>query len=245
MPRPLYAIGDVHGHLNKLEAAIADIDRDGGTEAQVIFLGDLVDRGPDSKGVIDFVMQGLAQRRNWTVLTGNHDRMFRYFMEPSPRVDMRLRPDLYWLHERLGGMDTLASYGVDLGPDARLHEIHKAAQAVVPDTHVRFLTGLPYYSHHEDLLFVHAGVRPEVSLEDQVLDDLVWIREDFLTYHKPHPWLVVHGHTPVERATHFGNHVNLDSGAGFGRALSVGVFEGGRVWTLDARGRQRMPLSGT
>ena len=240
MTTPIYAIGDIHGHLDKLEEVTARIFADGGPDAEVVFLGDLVDRGPDSKGVIDFVLNGLEQGRNWTVLTGNHDRMFRYFLELSPRVDMRLRPDLYWLHERLGGRETLASYGLTFDPEARLSEIHAAARATVPEQHVTFLTQLPYTKLHSDLLFVHAGIRPEVALEDQLDDDLCWIREDFLNYPNPHPWLVVHGHTPVDRPTHFGNHVNLDTGAGYGQAITAAVFENGRLWHLTAQGREEL-----
>jgi len=240
MTMPIYAIGDIHGHLDKLEEVMARIVADGGPDAEVVFLGDLVDRGPDSKGVIEFVLNGLKQGRNWTVLTGNHDRMFRYFLEPSPRVDMRLRPDLYWLHDRLGGRETLASYGLTFDAEARLSEIHAAARATVPDEHVTFLTQLPYTKLHGNLLFVHAGIRPEVALEDQLDDDLCWIREDFLNYPYPHPWLVVHGHTPVVRPTHFGNHVNLDTGAGYGEAITAAVFENGRVWHLTSEGRQEL-----
>ncbi|MFY0659725.1 MAG: serine/threonine protein phosphatase [Shimia sp.] len=240
MTTPVYAIGDIHGHLDKLEEVMERIVADGGPNAEVVFLGDLVDRGPDSKGVIDFVLNGLEQGRNWTVLNGNHDRMFRYFLEPSPRVDMRLRPDLYWLHDRLGGRNTLTSYGVHFDAETRLSEIHAAARATVPEDHVTFLTNLPYFKQHGDLLFVHAGVRPEVALADQLEDDLCWIREDFLTYEQPHPWLVVHGHTPVVHPAHFGNHVNLDTGAGYGQAVTAAVFEDGRVWHLTSQGRQEL-----
>ena len=238
MTTPIYAIGDIHGHLDKLEEVTARIFADGGPDAEVVFLGDLVDRGPDSKGVIDFVLNGLEQGRNWTVLTGNHDRMFRYFLELSPRVDMRLRPDLYWLHERLGGRETLASYGLTFDPEARLSEIHAAARATVPEQHVTFLTQLPYTKLHSDLLFVHAGIRPEVALADQDPEDLYWIRAEFLDHPDPHPWLVVHGHTAVQRAEHHGNRVNLDSGAGFGRPITAAVIEGRNVWELGPFGRQ-------
>uniref|UniRef100_UPI0025D8DE2D metallophosphoesterase n=1 Tax=uncultured Shimia sp. TaxID=573152 RepID=UPI0025D8DE2D len=198
------------------------------------------DRGPNSKGVIDFVLNGLKQGRNWTVLTGNHDRMFHYFLEPSPRFDMRLRPDLYWLHARLGGRETLASYGLHFEQEARLSEIHAAARAAVPAEHVEFLTSLPYTKQHEGLLFVHAGIHPEIALADQSEDDLCWIRDDFLSYSRPHPWLVVHGHTPVDHPTHCGNRVNLDTGAGYGRPVSAAFFEDGRVWSLMPEGRQEL-----
>lgn len=240
MTSPIYAIGDIHGYLDKLEEVMDQIVADGGPGAEVVFLGDLVDRGPDSKGVIDFVLNGLKQGRNWTILNGNHDRMFRYFLEPSPRVDMRLRPDLYWLHERLGGRETLASYGLHFDAEARLSEIHAAARATVPKEHVTFLDNLPYLKQHDDVLFVHAGIRPGVSLDAQSVDDLCWIRDEFLSHTAPHPWLIVHGHTPVEQPTHHGNRVSLDTGAGYGNPVTAAVFENGKVWALTPAGREAL-----
>ncbi|CUH51414.1 metallophosphoesterase family protein [Shimia marina] len=238
MPTPIYAIGDIHGHLDKLQEVLARIDADGGKDARVIFLGDLVDRGPDSCGVIDLVMSGMQEGRNWTALMGNHDRMFTYFMEPVPRPELRLRADLHWLHKRLGGTETLASYGVTFPEDERLGTIHRAARAKVPERHIRFLRALPYYVQEDALLFVHAGIQPGVALGLQSPDDLCWLREPFLLHQDPHPWLVVHGHTPVQTPTHFGNRVALDTGAGYGQPISVGVFEEQDCWVLTENGRE-------
>ena len=243
MTKTVYAIGDVHGHLDKLEDAIFQIDKDGGADAKVVFLGDLVDRGPDSQGVVEFVLFRLEQGRNWRVLTGNHDRMFRLFLEPVPRADHCLRSDLTWLHPRLGGAETLASYGVNVADLSSVDEIHAAARATVPQTHLKFLSELPYHHLDGDVLFVHAGVRPDVPLTAQTDDDLCWIRDPFLSYRKPHPWLVVHGHTPEEHPTHHGNRVCLDTGAGYGHKLSVGVFEDGDVFSLTSKGRDRLHVN--
>ena len=85
---------------------------------------------------------------------------------------------------------------------------------------------------------MHAGIRPGLALADQVEDDLIWIRDPFLTSPDPHPWIVVHGHTALKTATHFGNRIDLDSGAGYGRPLSVAAFDGDGVFLLTERGRE-------
>ena len=107
MTKPIYAIGDIHGQTEQLERALELITMDGGAEAEVVFVGDYVDRGPDSRGVIDRLMQGQADGRNWICLKGNHDRMFTWFMEDFPREDPHLPVELYYLQERIGGAQTL------------------------------------------------------------------------------------------------------------------------------------------
>ncbi len=91
-----------------------------------------------------------------------------------------------------------------------------------------------------DLLFVHAGIAPDVPLEQQVENDLVWIREPFLSHEGAHPWLVVHGHTALQRARHFGNRIDLDGGAAYGRPLVPAVFEGRECWLLEKSGRMAL-----
>ena len=103
MSDTLYAIGDVHGQLAQLETALMLIEKDGGAEAKTVFVGDLVDRGQDSRRVIELIMDGLAAGRNWTVLKGNHDRMFDWFMQTPLRQDPHLQIGHSWLHPRLGG----------------------------------------------------------------------------------------------------------------------------------------------
>lgn len=238
MQQPIYAIGDIHGQLDKLDAALDRVERDGGTGARIVFLGDYTDRGPNSRGVIARLSAGLAEGRDWICLRGNHDRMFAMFMEPYPRNDARTLVGYHWLHPRIGGIETLASYGVPVDEGDRIFEVHERARAAVPPSHLDFLAGLGDYHRSGDLFFVHAGIRPGVALEAQTQDDMIWIRETFLDDPQPHPWLVVHGHTHISAPRHYGNRVNLDSGAGHGHDLTAAVFEGDQVWILTETGRR-------
>jgi serine/threonine protein phosphatase 1 len=237
-----YAIGDIHGALGKLHAAHRLIAEDMAQHgaAPVVHLGDLVDRGADSRGVIDFLMDGLAAGRDWVVLKGNHDRMFAGFLKAADWHDPRLRPDLSWLHPRLGGAATLASYGVRAAADRPVLAVQTEAANLVPQRHRDFLDGLPLILRRGPVAFVHAGVRPGVALDAQVEDDLTWIREPFLSDDRDHGALIVHGHTVVERPTHYGNRVNIDTGAGYDGPLTAIVVEDTRVFVLTASGR--MPL---
>lgn len=241
MVTPIYAIGDIHGQLGELEAALARIDADGGTDARVVFLGDYTDRGANSRAVLDRLIAGQAEGRDWITLKGNHDRMFAMFMREYPANDDRLLVGYHWLHERIGGIETLASYGVQVEDGDRIFRVHAEARAAVPEAHLRFLEALPITHLTDDLLFVHAGIRPGVPLEQQTEHDLIWIRQEFLNNTRPHPWLVVHGHTPCRRAEHRGNRINLDAGAGYGRPLVSAVFEGRDCWLLTDQGR--VPLT--
>lgn len=235
--KPIYAIGDIHGQFDMLCRALEWIDADGGPEARVVFLGDLVDRGPDSFGVIELLIRGMEEGRDWVPLLGNHDRMFRRFLEDGTRHDTRILSGRGWLHPALGGPMTLASYGVETGEDRPDDAILADARARVPEAHCRFLNDRKTLHREPGLIFVHAGLRPGVPVDQQDEDDLVWIRETFLNETRPFEALVVHGHTAIEAATHYGNRVNLDTGAGYGRPLTVGVFEGDTVYTLSEFGR--------
>lgn len=231
----VYAIGDIHGHLSKLEQALALVEAEAGPDAEVVFLGDLVDRGPASRGVLDLLIAGQAAGRRWTVLKGNHDLLFQTYLESGTEYDPRIRSGKSWLHDNLGGYETLRSYGVLSKRSSR--DLLTEARATVPEAHLHFLTGLPLYHERGDLLFVHAGIVPGAALKWQGPDELLWIREPFLSYARPHPWLVVHGHSAVDYPEHRGNRVNLDGGAGHGRALLPAVFEGRKVSLLTDAGR--------
>ncbi|MEW9918042.1 metallophosphoesterase family protein [Marimonas sp. MJW-29] len=240
MSDPIYAIGDIHGQLDKLRHALDLIERDGGADARIVFLGDYTDRGPDSRGVLDLLVEGQKSNRNWTFLKGNHDRMFSWFMQDYPRHDAILMVELSWLHPRLGGDTTLASYGVAVTPQTRQIEVHRAARDTVPESHLRFLETLDLSFETDSLFFAHAGIRPGVPLDRQDEQDLLWIRREFHAHTDPHPKLIVHGHTPVEQAQHYGNRVNLDSGAGYGNALTAAVFEDETCWRLTEAGRENL-----
>ena len=238
MTDPIYAIPDIHGQDALLDEALDRIARDGGPDARIVFLGDLVDRGPDSRAVIERLMGGQAGGRPWTVLRGNHDQMFLDFLDTASLHSPRVASGLPWLNPRLGGDATLASYGITTPDPAKaLAE----ARSIVPKAHRDWLATLPLWSEAGPLLFVHAGIRPGVPLDRQDPDDLMWIRAGFLDHPGPHPWLVVHGHTVLDHPTHFGNRIGLDGGAGYGRPLWAAVFEGRDGWLLTDTGR--VPLT--
>ncbi len=270
----VYAIGDIHGQLEKLRAAHEMIERDQQAHADesiIVHIGDLVDRGPDSAGVLNYLIEGLAAGKPWVVLKGNHDRMMAYYLQDPPKADPGLRPDYTWLTPRVGGQTTLAAYGVFReGSDDeaaarifdRLHapgdgkktfasnvlsepagsdaEFHALARQAVPAEHVAFLLGLDTVFRTKNALFVHAGIRPGVPLDQQSETDLLWIREPFLSDTSDHGPLVVHGHTPIDAVTHYGNRANIDTGAGYGGPLSTIVVEGREIWQLADGDRSRL-----
>ena len=236
----IYAIGDIHGELGMLEQALRWIEKDGGLDAHIIFLGDYVDRGPDSKRVLDLLIQGQKLCRNWVFLKGNHDRMFDWFLQTPSLSDPHLFIDLSWLHERLGGQNTLKSYGLHFKNRYRLNELHLAALEVVPDNHHKFLTNCQLSYENKDLYFCHAGIKPGVALQNQREEDLLWIRDEFHHFRGQHDKIIVHGHTPLDGATHYNNRINLDSGSGYGQSLTAAVFEGTDCYILSAKGRVQL-----
>ena len=236
-----YAIGDIHGHLSLLHDLHARIEADrratGDQDAPVVHVGDLVDRGPDSRGVIEHLRQGIEQGENWVVLKGNHDRMFAGFLRDAAHHDPGLRRELSWLHPRLGGAATLASYGVTHPADRPVPKVHADAQALVPAEHLAFLEALPTHYRRGEALFVHAGIRPGIPIPEQSETDLLWIREPFLSDVVSHGPLIVHGHTAIDRPTHHGNRVNIDTSAAYGGPLSAIALDGRQVFHLTERGR--------
>ena len=237
-----YAIGDIHGHLDLLLRAhdlIAEDRRQTGDhDAPVIHLGDYVDRGPDCRGVVDHLMQGSVAGQNWVTLKGNHDRMFTRFLNDPKEPEEGLRPDLAWLHPRLGGAATLASYGVKNAMDRPLAPVHAEAVQAVPQSHRDFLASRPTWLQRGDVVFVHAGIRPGIPMPQQKETDLVWIRASFLEDRRDHGFLIVHGHTALDVPTHYGNRVNIDSSAAYGGPLTTVVIEGRDVWVLTDQGRR-------
>jgi serine/threonine protein phosphatase 1 len=242
MTHRIYAIGDIHGQLDMLRGAHDLIAMDRAIaddpDAQVVHIGDLVDRGPDSRSVIDVLMNGQARGAPWVVIKGNHDRLFTRFVDNPDYHDPAILSGLHWLHPRLGGNTTLASYGVTDALDRPLAEVHKQAVQKVPTEHLDYINGLPVQYVLKDLWFVHAGIRPGIAAEDQVEDDLLWIRAGFLDDPRDHGALVVHGHTAMDDPQNYGNRLNIDSGAGYGRPMTVVVIEGRNVWRLTPGGRQ-------
>lgn len=238
MTKPIYAVGDIHGQTHMFDRALELIHADGGPDATIVFLGDYVDRGVDCAGVIDRLIDGQKAGKPWITIKGNHDRMFEWFMEDTPRHDPHLLVGYHWFHDRIGGRETLASYGIDIPDRIRLEDLHAQAKSTIPQAHVEFLRGLPYAHETDELFFVHAGIRPHVPLNQQAPDDMVWIREPFFAETGPHPKLIVHGHTALDHPEHFGNRIDLDGGAAYGRMLHPAVFEGNKCWLLKDGGRE-------
>ena len=151
-----------------------------------------------------------------------------------------LRADLGYLNPKIGGAATLASYGVRNAADRPIPKIHADAIAAVPHSHRQFLESRPTLHQAGTCAFVHAGIRPGIALADQTETDLVWIREPFLSTTESHGPLIVHGHTALDRATHYGNRLNLDSGAAYGGPLSAVVIEGHEAALLTPNGRHKL-----
>ena len=206
----VYAIGDVHGRLDllaEMHARIAaEIMRLRPPDWRIVHLGDYVDRGPDSKGVLEFLVRQTAVDGRIVSLAGNHDIGF---------LDFLARPDPDGLFALYGGVQTAASYGITLDrADLRGFPAScRALAAAVPASHKDFLRGLKFSVTLGDFFFCHAGIRPGVALEAQDPQDLIWIRGDFHRHQELHSKVVVHGHTPVAEPEICANRVNVDTGA--------------------------------
>ncbi len=231
-----YAIGDIHGRRDLLLAAHSLIAEDRvrthDSAAPVVHVGDYVDRGEDVPGVLDHLSAGVARGEPWVLLKGNHDRMMWRFLEEPEQAEAH-----HWLSGNIGGRATLAAYGIEVSCDRPFEAMRADARAAVPQAHLNLLSGLENSYRRGGVFFCHAGIRPGVALEDQTEDDLVWIRDTFLNDTRDHGALIVHGHTPVDAVTHYGNRVNLDSAAAYGGPLSAVVIEAGEVFLLTAEGR--------
>jgi serine/threonine protein phosphatase 1 len=239
-----YAIPDIHGHSDELRRVHALIEADraraGWDDAPVVHLGDLVDRGPDSAGVIEYLIRGPIGGPPWITIRGNHDFMFRLFLADPSLHDPGLSPRHMWLDAPLGGRRTLASYGIDADEDRPIADLHAEALAKVPEAHFAFLDSLPLAHATGPAVFVHAGIRPGVPIIAQAPQDLMWIRLGWLDtapVSMAGAPLVIHGHTVVDAPEHHGFRVNLDCGAGYGRPLVAAAVEGRDVWLLTEDGR--------
>ena len=208
-PAVVYAIGDVHGclvELRGLEQRIVEDAADIEGEKWLVYLGDLVDRGPDSVGVLDRLLARPPQGFRRICLAGNHEIMMLGFLEnPASQPE--------WL--QFGGQQTLASYGIDaarlLATPAR--QRRAILDSHVPQDHVEFLAELPLTLSLPGVVFVHAGLRPDVPLDRQAENDLLWIREEFFQAPPLPGRLVVHGHTPARDVVIVPGRICVDTGA--------------------------------
>nr|WP_254004981.1 metallophosphoesterase [Pleomorphomonas sp. NRK KF1] len=222
----VYAIGDVHGCFDELRAAEQRIAEDAAHISAkrriILCLGDLVDRGPRSADVLDHLTGAQPNGFERLSLCGNHDETFLSFIE-DPQGNMG------WLD--FGGEETLESYGIDFTRLARHRGggtgLRDILQSRVPEAHVAFLKQMPVSVRFGNVLFVHAGVRPGVALDEQDDDDFMWIREPFVS--QPHGLglTVVHGHTPANEPVFAPGRIGIDTGAfATGHLTVLRVFDG-------------------
>lgn len=242
--RVVYAVGDVHGRLDLLDALLDEIRADAATLGRedrpvIVFVGDYIDRGPESAGVIariDALQSDPGSGFEIRALMGNHEQTLLQFLD-----DPEGGPA--WVE--FGGGETLAAYGVSppvgRGDAETWRSAQEQLQANLPERHLQFLRRLELSAIYGDYLFVHAGVRPGRSLDEQDPRDLLWIRGDFL--HQPHglDLVVVHGHTPDEEPFVSPHRINVDTGAYATGVLTAVRVGAGPPVMLQARKRRAVP----
>ena len=226
-----YAIGDIHGRLDLYEALIATIEAEiaaaPALDHRIIVLGDLVDRGPDSAGVVTRT-RVWQQACNVRVLAGNHEEMFlAAFQKPEA-----LRHFL-----KHGGRETMLSYGMSTKQLATLslEELFERLPQLVPQSTRDYIAGFETMIRAGDYVFVHAGIDPTRPLGEQKRSDLLWIRERFLSHEGPLEKVVVHGHTIFDHVMDCGNRIGIDTGAFRSGVLTALVLQGDQRRILQAR----------
>jgi serine/threonine protein phosphatase 1 len=218
----VYAIGDIHGRSDLFKTLIAAIDADDAASAPaqstVILLGDLVDRGADSAGVIA-AARAWSQRREVQYLVGNHEEQFLAALHDAKALRGFLR---------IGGRETVLSYAVDPAAFARadIDAAHALIRKAVSPGDIEFLAGGLDAVVIGDYLFVHAGIRPGVDIGQQSIADLRWIRSEFTSSQVDHPQCVVHGHTIAEEVELRHNRIGIDTGAFYTGRLTALRLEG-------------------
>jgi serine/threonine protein phosphatase 1 len=228
-----YAIGDIHGRLDLLERLLARIEADIAARPPrrnfIVFLGDLVDRGPESSQVVDRLLRYRPANARPIFLAGNHEEVMLRMLAGETGI----LPS--WL--KFGGLECARSYGIDPAALQRLDE-EAALQllvAKVPRAHRDFLDSFADTFRFGDYLFVHAGIRPGVSIDQQLQSDLRWIREPFLFDESDHGCVVVHGHTIAPEIEERSNRIGIDTGAYRTGILTALALEGTERWSLDTR----------
>jgi serine/threonine protein phosphatase 1 len=219
----LYVIGDIHGRLDLLDRIARDIAADVATGARhqplAVLLGDYIDRGPDSAGVL----ARLSAREfpvPFVALRGNHEQMLLDFLEDERCLES-------W--RLFGGLETLHSFGIDVNKARQVSgfaEAQRHLKAVLPPKMLKFLRATISSYQLGDYYFCHAGIRPGVALDAQRDEDLLWIREEFVQSMADHGKIIVHGHTPVDQPDIRENRINIDTGAYATGKLTCLVLEG-------------------
>ncbi|MFL6725917.1 MAG: metallophosphoesterase [Sphingomicrobium sp.] len=228
-----YVVGDVHGRLDLLEDLLAKIHAElqhrPAAKTLLVFVGDLIDRGPSSAQVIERLRTYRRSGIKPVFLLGNHEEVLLRILQGDSQLITKWR----WF----GGSECLQSYGVDPAQLAGLREEESLAvvRDAVPAAHVEFLESFVDSCRFGDYLFVHAGIRPGVDLEQQRQSDLRWIREPFLMDDTDHGFIVVHGHTISDQVEERDNRIGIDTGAYRTNVLTALAIEGENRWLIDTR----------
>lgn len=227
----IYAVGDIHGRLDLLDQLLDQIADDDAARrtarTTIVFLGDLPDRGPDSKGVIDRLMALKKAAGNVVFLKGNHEELLIRAYDGERGIAGTFN--------RAGGRETMMSYGVaaetydgwDLG------ELADNVARFVPAAHIEFLRSFRDWYRAGDYLFVHAGIRPGLDIEEQDATDLRWIRRDFIESDADHGCMVIHGHTITPEVDARKNRIGIDTGAFASGTLTAIGLDGEDRWFLQ------------
>jgi serine/threonine protein phosphatase 1 len=218
----IYAVGDIHGRRDLIDDLLARIDADlvhrPAMRPIYVFLGDYIDRGPSSRATIDRLIK-LKESSEAVFLKGNHEMIAMRCLSDRGLFDQ-------WM--RLGGLETLNSYGIQhAAPNnaRQIVELQAAFHSALPPSHLGFFRDLRNSFSCGDFMFVHAGVRPSVALSDQKESDLLWIREEFLSSTADFGKIIVHGHTPAAEVEIRQNRINIDTGAFATGHLSCLIIE--------------------
>lgn len=232
----IYAVGDIHGRndllgclIKKIEADIDELkDKVLISKIKIVFLGDYIDRGHDSRSVIEQLINLRIADADLVFLMGNHEDTMISFMKSS---------DIGATWGRYGADETLASYGVPKtrseNKEDNWESKRLALHGAMPLTHNEFLNNLELMHIHEPYVFVHAGINPKVALENQKTEDILWIRDAFLKNDTKLPYVVVHGHTPSEKPVWDGRRIGLDTGAYISNKLSAVRLWKDRIYFLS------------
>ncbi|NIJ19324.1 serine/threonine protein phosphatase 1 [Sphingomonas naasensis] len=227
----IYAIGDIHGRVDLLDTLLAKIEADDASRApsasQIIFLGDLIDRGPSSAQVVERALQMAEGPRRCRFLLGNHEEVFLRALGGD------LKALAFFV--RIGGRETILSYAISEEDyrNSDFPELHALLVERVPESHRTFLESFEDLIVLGDFAFVHAGVRPGQALESQRVSDLRWIRHEFLDHRDGFEKIIVHGHTIFDEVELRQHRIGLDTGAYSSGKLTAMGFEGQQRWVLD------------
>ncbi len=225
-----YVVGDIHGRRDLFDALVDAIEEDdrasGSAKTTVVLLGDLVDRGADSAGVIKRARKW-GKQREVHYLAGNHEEMFLESFEDKDVLRHFLKH---------GGRETILSYGLSAKEYNKLSlgELYEMLPSIVPAKDRKFLEDFEEMIVAGDYLFVHAGINPKVPLEEQSRKDMLWIRDRFLSHEGPLPKVVVHGHTIFDEVMDCGNRIGIDTGAFRSGVLTALALEGSTRRTIQA-----------